>query len=75
MVPTVEGLADELWYGTKALYNWAKEHPEFQDVLDRLKAKPGRLTQAKGLKKETATRSRSSGFRRITGCERRRRLR
>jgi hypothetical protein len=52
-VPTVEGLADELQNGSKTLYNWAKDHPEFQDVLDRLKAKQGRLLQAKGLKKET----------------------
>lgn len=52
-VPTVEGLADELGKGTKTMYNWGKEHPDFQDVLDQLIAKQGRLLQAKGLRKET----------------------
>lgn len=53
VVPTAEGLADVLGKGTKTLYNWANEFPEFQAVMDRLMAKQGRLLQSKGLKKET----------------------
>lgn len=53
VVPTVEGLADELHVGTKTIYNWAKEHVDFQEVLDTLKSKQGRLLQNKGLGKVT----------------------
>lgn len=53
VVPTHEGLADELHKGVKTIYNWAKEHPEFQQVLDEILAKQGRLLQNKGLTKET----------------------
>lgn len=53
VVPTVEGLADELGFGRKTLYNWANQHPEFQEVIDLLMSKQGRLLQAKGLRKET----------------------
>jgi hypothetical protein len=53
VVPTIEGLADELKKAVKTLYNWAEAHDEFQDVLGQLLAKQGRLLQSKGLKKET----------------------
>lgn len=53
VVPTVEGFADHIGYGTKTVYNWAAEHSEFQGVLDLLKAKQGRLLQNKGLRRET----------------------
>lgn len=53
VVPTIEGLADELERSVKTLYNWGDQNVDFKDVMDRILAKQGRLLQSKGLKKET----------------------
>lgn len=53
VVPTIEGLADNLGRGVKTLYNWSKEHPEFEEAMQAILSKQGRLLQNKGLNKET----------------------
>lgn len=53
IVPTIEGLADNLGRGVKTLYNWAKEHPDFEEAMNSILSKQGRLLQNKGLAKET----------------------
>ncbi len=53
VIPTIEGLADNLGRGVKTLYNWAKEHEEFEEAMNAILSKQGRLLQNKGLNKET----------------------
>ena len=38
-LPTLEGLALELEIHRDTIYEWCKEHPEFSDIIERLKKK------------------------------------
>jgi hypothetical protein len=37
-LPTIEGLAVHLMVSRECLYEWARVHPEFSDILEQLKA-------------------------------------
>lgn len=52
VVPTIEGLADEMQRAVKTLYNWGAENEEFQHVLDLIMARQGRGLQNKSLRRE-----------------------
>lgn len=52
VVPTIEGLADEMGRAVKTLYNWAEQFDEFAEVMARIMAKQGRELQNKSLRKE-----------------------
>lgn len=52
VVPTREGMADELGVTVATLYNWADEHPEFFDTLARANAKQARALVSGGLSGE-----------------------
>jgi hypothetical protein len=49
VVPTREGMADELGVALSTIYKWADEHPEFSDALEAASAKQARALISGGL--------------------------
>ncbi len=49
-LPTVEGLAVHLCVARSTIYEWAKVHPEFSDILEALLAAQGSQLIQNGLK-------------------------
>lgn len=49
VVPTVEGLALELWLARSTVYEWAEKHEEFSDIVNDLLAVQSQLLVQKGL--------------------------
>ena len=54
-VPIIAGLAVDLGVGKSTLFTWANEHPEFQDVLEKLRARQERVLAEGGLTKRFDT--------------------
>lgn len=51
-LPTIAGLAVELSVSRDTIYEWAKHHPEFSDILEQLKALQESMLIQNGLKNE-----------------------
>lgn len=49
VIPTVEGLSGYIDIRVSTIYEWAKEKPEFSEVLEKLKRKQARLLMSGGL--------------------------
>jgi hypothetical protein len=48
-LPTIEGLAYEIKVNKDTIYEWCKEHQEFSDIIDDLRAKQAKQLVNKGL--------------------------
>lgn len=47
--PTIEGLASYLGVGTRTLYDWESEYPEFSQTIDKLRDTQRQLLITNGL--------------------------
>lgn len=48
-LPSIEGLAYEIKVSKNTLYEWEKDHKEFQDIMDELRAKQATFLINNGL--------------------------